>query len=38
MISGLLAQQYAKKVPPSIHIKKSLAEVMDYFQISRTID
>ena len=39
MISGLLAQQYAKKVPPSIHIKKSLLEVMDYFQISpRTID
>jgi methanogenic corrinoid protein MtbC1 len=38
MISGLLAQQYTKKVPSSIHIKKSLLEVMDFFQISRTID
>ena len=38
MISGLLAQQYAKKVPPSIHIKKSLGEVMDSFQISRIMD
>jgi methanogenic corrinoid protein MtbC1 len=38
MISGLLAQQYTKKAPPSIHIKKSLLEVMDFFQISRTID
>jgi methanogenic corrinoid protein MtbC1 len=38
MISGLLAQQYAKKVPPGIHIKKSLLEVMEYFQISRLID
>ncbi|MBU3743681.1 MAG: MerR family transcriptional regulator [Sediminibacterium sp.] len=38
MISGLLAQQYTKKVPPSIHIKKSLGEVMDSFQISRLMD
>ena len=38
MISGLLAQQYAKKVPPSIHIKKTLGEVMDSFQISRIMD
>lgn len=38
LISGLLAQQYAKKVPPSIHIKKSLGEVMDSFQISRIMD
>lgn len=38
MISGLLAQQYAKKVPTGIHIKKSLLEVMEYFQISRLID
>lgn len=38
MISGLLAQQYAKKVPPSIHLKKSLLEVMEYFQISRLND
>jgi methanogenic corrinoid protein MtbC1 len=38
MISGLLAQQYTKKAPPSIHIKKSLLDVMDFFQISRTID
>jgi len=38
MISGLLAQQYTKKVPPSIHIKKSLGEVMDSFHISRIMD
>jgi methanogenic corrinoid protein MtbC1 len=38
MISGLLAQQYAKKVPPGIHLKKSLLEVMEYFQISRLND
>jgi methanogenic corrinoid protein MtbC1 len=38
MISGLVAQQYSKKVPPSIQICKSLGEVMDFFGIPRHAD
>jgi DNA-binding transcriptional MerR regulator len=30
VISGLLTQQYSKKIPPNIQFKKSLAEVMEY--------
>ena len=30
VISGLLTQQYTKKIPPNIQFKKSLAEVMEY--------
>lgn len=30
IISGLLAQNYKKRVPPSIQFKKSLSEVMDF--------
>lgn len=38
MISGLVAQQYTKKVPPSIHICRSLYEVMDFFGIPRNTE
>jgi hypothetical protein len=34
----MVAQQYGKKVPPSIHICKSLVEVMDFFGIPRNTD
>ena len=30
VISGLLTQQYRKKVPDSVHFKKSLSEVMEF--------
>lgn len=33
VISGPLTQQYKKKVPPSVHFKKSLSEVMDYLSV-----
>ncbi len=31
LISGVLAQQYKKKVPQNVQFKKSLEEVMEYF-------
>jgi MerR family transcriptional regulator, light-induced transcriptional regulator len=30
IISGLLAQHYKKRIPNSVHFKKSLSEIMDY--------
>lgn len=33
VVSGLLTQQYKKRIPPSVQFKRSLAEVMEYLSV-----